>query len=454
MAMHRDRRRCLGQVTAAAAAAALGLSGCVRAPGRGARPLNVLVILADDLGRADLSCYGRPDYRTPALDALARHGVRLVNAYSASCVCTPTRAALLTGLYPQRLGSGVMRQITFRRGRDEPPVAGLSPEQPTLASLLQARGYRTALVGKWHLGYLPRFGPLRSGFDEFFGITSGAVDYFSHRDGGGLHDLYENEAPVRRIGYLTDLLSERAVAVIERAAPRREPFYLSLHFTAPHWPWSGPADGGLADPGGLPGRAGGSAHVYAEMVRSLDSGVGRVLAALDRLALAGSTLVLFTSDNGGERFSHHGPLRGQKEDLLEGGIRVPAIARWPGAIPAGTVSRQVAATMDWPATILAATGTAADPRHPLDGENLLPELSGARPPRSRTLHWRHRLADAPLIQEAMLEGQLKYLELDDQEFLFDLARDEGEQANLADERPADVERMGTRHAEWFARMTA
>jgi arylsulfatase A-like enzyme len=345
-----------------------------------------------------------------------------------------------------------MRPITFRRHGGEVPSAGLPPEHPTLASLLRARGYRTALVGKWHLGYLPRFSPLRNGFDEFFGITSGAVDYFTHRDGGGQHDLYENEVPVERAGYLTDLLSERAVGVVERAARAREPFYLSLHFTAVHWPWMGPADGRRAGLHDLRDRAGGSPAVYAEMVRSLDTGVGRVLAALDRLELARHTLVLFTSDNGGERFSSQGRLAGRKEDLLEGGIRVPAIARWPGTIPAGTLSRQVAVTMDWAATILAATGIAPDPRYPIDGEDLLPDLRGSRPPRPRTLHWRHRRPDAPLIQEAMREGRLKYLERDDREYLFDLERDEGERADLARGRPADVVRMRARHDAWFATM--
>ena len=429
--------------------------GCSPAARRDPQPLNVLVVLADDLGWGDLSCYGRPDYQTPVLDAFGSQGVRLVNAYAASCVCTPTRAALLTGRYPQRLGPGLMRPIPFRpAGRpDAGFLAGLPPTEPTLASLLRDRAYRTTLVGKWHLGYPPRFGPLHSGFEEFFGITSGGVDYFTHRDASGHLDLYENEVPVERAGYLTDLLSERAVRVIERAGRRHEPFYLSLHYTAVHWPWMGPADGrraGLAD---LRDRAGGSAAVYAQMVWSLDSGVGRVLDTLDRVGLAPDTLVIFTSDNGGERFSHHGPLAGQKEDLLEGGIRVPAIARWPGTIAPGTVSRQVAVTMDWTATILAATGTAPDPRYPLDGEDLLPGLRGERPPHPRTLHWRHRRLDAPMMQDAMREGPLKYLVRDERESLFDLERDEREQVDLARARPAEVARMRARHDEWFAQMT-
>jgi arylsulfatase A-like enzyme len=448
-----DRRRFLGRAAGAAIGGLLPAACASTAPREG-RPLNVLVVLADDLGWGDLSCYGAADGRTPALDGLAAVGVRLVNAYAASCVCTPTRVALLTGRYPQRLGPGLQRPIVFRRTGDaDERLPGLPPTQPTLASLLRDRGYRTALVGKWHLGYLPRFSPLKSGFDEFFGITSGGVDYFTHRDGGGHLDLYENEVPVERTGYLTDLLAERAIGVLERAAHRRAAFYLSLHFTAPHWPWMGPADGHRAGLTDLRDRGGGSPAVYREMVRALDAGVGRVLGALERLALARDTLVIFTSDNGGERFSHHGPLAGRKEDLLEGGIRVPALLRWPGTIPAGVVSPQVAVTMDWTATILAATGTVPDPLHPLDGEDLLPELRGARPPRSRTLHWRHRRADPPQIQEAMLEGRLKYLTQDERARLFDLEHDSGEQTDLAGARPADVARMQARHEAWFAEMT-
>ena len=309
-------------------AGALAPMGCATLSRRG-RPLSVLIILADDLGWGDLSCYGQRDYRTPEIDALAADGVRLLEAYAASCVCSPTRAALLTGRYPQRLGAGFTSPIVFRaspRPEDAPPV-GLPPGHPTLASLLRARGYRTALVGKWHLGYPPRFGPLRSGFDEFFGITSGAVDYFTHRDGAGLPDLYENDVTVERAGYLTDLLSERAIDVIERAGRTGEPFYLSLHYTAVHWPWMGPGDRMRAGLSRLRDHAGVTPSVYAEMVRSLDTGVGRVLARLQTLGLARDTLVILTSDNGGDRFARHGRLRGAKETLLEGGIRVPAIVR-------------------------------------------------------------------------------------------------------------------------------
>ena len=200
---------------------------------------NILFILADDLGYGDLSCYGRPDYRTPVLDRLATQGTKFLSAYAAAPVCSPTRCAFVTGRYPQRVEVGLYEPLT---GRDLDK--GLPPDHPTVASLLKANGYDTALIGKWHLGWKPEFGPNRHGYDEFFGILSGAGDYFTHRssDAGGA-DLWENLAPVEHIGYLTDLLSDRASQYVARR--RKKPFYLSLHYTAPHAPWEGPEDAGI-----------------------------------------------------------------------------------------------------------------------------------------------------------------------------------------------------------------
>ena len=423
----------------------------------GARPVgsaqpprpNVLFILADDLGWGDLSCYGRPDYRTPHLDALAREGVRLTQSYSASPVCTPTRCAFITGRYPARTAVGLEEPLTWRRNLEQQKRdVGLPPEHPTVASLLKKSGYRTALVGKWHLGYLPKYGPTRSGFDEFFGILSGGADYFTHRDANGDEDLYEMDVPVERAGYMTDLLTDRAVRFLRRR--HEQPFYLSLHYTAPHWPWEGPRDEAVSRTlkRGYAGvTAGGSVRVYAEMMRSLDEGVGRVLRALDASGNARRTLVVFTSDNGGERFSFNWPFRGAKFELYEGGLRVPAIARWPGRLPAGRRSAQVSITMDWTATILAAAGAAADPAYPLDGLDLLPVLGGARPPLARTLFWRHAR------QAAARSGDWKYLKLDEKtERLYDLSSDEREQADFRDARPQIFDRLRAEHARWEAQM--
>jgi arylsulfatase A-like enzyme len=322
-------------------------------------------------------------------------------------------------------------------------TVGLPPEHPTIASLLKGNGYDTALVGKWHLGYLPEYGPNRHGFNEFFGILSGAGDFFTHKDAAGTPDLYEDLVPVERVGYMTDLLTERAIKYITR--PRKRPFYLSLHYTAPHWPWEGPGDEQVSRTlkRGYAGfTAGGSLKVYASMMKSLDDGVGRVMKALRVAQLDRNTLVIFTSDNGGERFSYNCPFTGAKFDLREGGIRVPAMVRWPGVVPAGRTTDQVAVTMDWTATILATTQTKPDPNYLLDGDDLLSTIRGMRPVYDRTLFWRTRRQDAALY------GRWKYLREGKYEYLFDLSRDEREQADFKAENADTFQRLRAEFQKW------
>lgn len=327
---------------------------------------HILFILADDLGYGDFSCYGRPDYQTPVLDRLATQGMKFTSSYAAAPVCTPTRCAYITGRYPQRLRVGLEQPLTSA----SPPDVGLPPEHPTVASLLAGNGYDTALVGKWHLGWKPEFGPNRHGFTEFFGSLNGATGFFTHRSAdmpggiaaeGGGPDLWQDLTPIERAGYMTDLLTDKAVEIIARRHTR--PFFLSLHYTAPHSPWEGPADAAVSHTthGAGPMVLGGSLKVYGEMVKSMDAGIGRVLRALERANLARDTLVIFTSDNGGERYSYNWPFSFQKFDFHEGGTRVPAIVRWPGVVPAGRVTDQAAITMDWTATMLAVSGTTPDP---------------------------------------------------------------------------------------------
>lgn len=405
---------------------------------------NILFILADDLGWGDLSCYGRPDYRTPNLDRLAQQGIRFTNAYSAAPVCTPTRVGFLTGRYPARLPVGLMEPITERKELGElTKTVGLSPDHPTVSSIIKAAGYDTALIGKWHLGYLPVFGPLRSGFDEFFGIMSGAGDLFSHKDMAGDADLFENDVPVERAGYITDLLTNRAVEYIARQ--HKNPFYLSLHYTAPHWPWEGPKDEARSKKlgrGPEAFRSGGSLKVYAEMMKSLDDGVGKVLGALKAAGLDRNTLVIFTSDNGGERFSYNWPFSGQKMNVREGGIRVPGIVRWPGVTTAGSSSDQPVITMDWTATMIAAAGAKPASDYPLDGEDLRSVVSGKRDLYDRTFFWRTR------SQGAARNGKWKYLREGKNEFLFDLSVDEREQANYKDLEPQVLERLRGEFNTW------
>jgi arylsulfatase A-like enzyme len=300
--------------------------------------------------------YGQTDYKTPHLDKLAAQGIRFNQAYANSAVCSATRFALITGRYQYRLRGGLEEPIA---GASD--TIGLPPSHPTLPSLLKKQGYGTALIGKWHLGYLPTFGPLKSGYDSFFGNYGGAIDYFTHKPGVGPNvkeDLYEGEVPVQQIGYYTDLLGARAVDFVNRQQAGK-PFLLSLHYTAPHWPWEGPGDEEISrDIDNIFHYDGGDLATYGRMVESLDASIGRVLAALEKKGLAENTIVIFTSDNGGERFSKTWPLTGQKTELLEGGIRVPAIVRWPAKVKAGQVSEQVAISMDWLPTLLAAAGGA------------------------------------------------------------------------------------------------
>ena len=409
---------------------------------------NFVFIVADDLGYADLGCYGGRDAAfgpvSPELDRLAAGGIRFTQGYSNSPVCSPTRFGMITGRYQYRLRGAAEEPIrSADRGK---PHIGLPPSHPTLPSLLKAAGYRTALVGKWHLGHPPAFGPLKSGYDEHFGPMSGGVDYFTHCDSRGQPDLWEGETPVAADGYLTDLLSRRAVEVVERAA--REPgtpFLLSLHYTAPHWPWETRDDAHLSPQvrDNLFHLDGGSVETYRTMIRQMDEGIGTLMAALRRLGLERDTLVVFTSDNGGERFSDSWPLVGGKMDLTEGGIRVPWIAHWPATIPAGTHSAQPCMTMDWSATMLDAAGVTADPAYPLDGASMLPVLRDPSHAFGRPLHWRmkHR------SQRALRDGAWKYLRVDGVDYLFDLSRDERERASLAKREPA---RLAAMRADWEA----
>jgi len=403
---------------------------------------NIVFIVADDLGFADLGCYGARVPVSPVLDRLAAQGVRFSQGYANAPVCSPTRFALMTGRYQYRLRGAAEEPINSRsRGS---ATLGLPPDHPTLPSLLKDAGYRTGLMGKWHLGYPPAFGPLRSGYDEFFGPMSGGVDYFSHCDSRGTHDLWQGESEHHQDGYLTDLISKRAVDFIERAAtPHGAPFFLSVHYTAPHWPWETRDDAALAAEvkDNLFHLHGGNIHSYRRMIGHMDEGIGWIMAALAAKGVVDETLVVFTSDNGGERFSDNWPLVGGKMDLTEGGIRVPWIAHWPRRSRIGVTSEQQCMTMDWTATLLDAADVAADPGHPLDGVSLMRVLADPDATFDRPLRWRmnHR------GQRALRTGRWKYLRVDDHDYLFDLSADERERANHGGRDPA---RLAALRADW------
>ncbi|MBL8333143.1 MAG: sulfatase-like hydrolase/transferase, partial [Rubrivivax sp.] len=409
-----------------------------------ARP-NFVFIVADDLGFADLGCYGgRPapfGRVSPHIDALAAGGLRFTQGYSNSPVCSPTRFALMTARWQYRLRGAAEEPINSRsRGST---TLGLPPDQPTVPSLLRDAGYRTALIGKWHLGYPPAFGPLKSGYDEFWGPMSGGVDYFTHCASNGTHDLWQGEEEHHEIGYLTDLITDRAVDWLRRGAATGQPFFLSLHYTAPHWPWETRDDAELAPAikDNIFHLHGGSVATYQRMIHHMDEGIGRVMDTLRAAGVDRDTLVVFTSDNGGERFSDNWPLVGGKMDLTEGGIRVPYIAQWPRVIPPGGVSAQHCLTMDWSATMLDAAGVAPQADHPLDGVSLLPVLRDASVSFARPMGWRMKHRE----QRAWRDGRWKYLRVDGHDYLFDIEADARERANRG---PYEGERLAQMRQAW------
>jgi len=436
-------RRDLLATSAAAALASTASRAKAQSPG--AKP-NIVYIMADDLGYADLSCYGRREYATQNIDSIATRGVRFTQAYANSAVCSATRTALITGRYQYRLRVGLEEPV-----RDGKQI-GLPPAHPTLPSLLKKAGYSTTLIGKWHLGQLPKFGPLASGYDHFWGFRGGALDYFTHQSGiarTNTSDLWDDDVPIHQTGYLTDLLGARAVKVIGDYAAAKQPFFLSLHFNAPHWPWEGPGDEAESQRiTALIDRDGGSMQTYARMVLAMDAQVGRVLEALTSARIAHNTIVIFTSDNGGERFADTWPFTGKKTELLEGGLRIPALISWPARIPRSRISEQVAITMDWVPTLLTAAGAQPDPAYPLDGMNLLPQLTLGAPPQPRKLFWRYHYNQ----QRAHRDGDMKYLRIAGNEFLFNVVDDPLERANLKGRQPEVFARLLAEYEAWNASM--
>ena len=419
---------------------------------------NLIFILADDLGWGDLGCFGSLHIRTPNLDRLAAGGVRFTNAYSASPWCSPARIGLYTGKNPGRFTAGLEEPLRTRADGN-----GIPHDHPTLPSILRTAGYRTAMFGKWHCGWLPWYSPLKIGFETFFGNLDGAMDYFTHIGTLGEPDLFEGETPVEKEGYYTDLISDRAVDYVTSASPD-EQFYMQVNYTAPHWPWEGRGDRDVADriagdyrngthPFPLLHLDSGSLAKYGELVETMDEGIGRILDAVDASGRADDTLICFCSDNGGERYSFVWPFVGEKGDITEGGIRIPFIARWPAAIKAGQCSDSANVLYDWTATFLDAAGTGPDPATPMDGRSLLPWLVDGKPHPNHDLFWRIS------SQGALRMGQFKYI-VDHRPSamlgnwprmpgtrhqLFDLSGDGRESANIARHHP---ELLAQLRAEW------
>ncbi len=407
--------------------------------GRAGRP-NVLLILADDLGYADTGPFGSRTIKTPNLEALARQGVRFTQFYANGCVCSPTRAALMTGRYQQRCG---IEYVLLPKDKGK----GLSPSPGTMPRLLKNAGYATAMFGKWHLGDEPAFSPPAHGFDRFFGFLESDIDYYAHKHLNGKPDLWEGDRLVERAGYLTDLLTDEALRWIKqrRGGESEPPFFLYFAPNAPHWPFQVP--GKPEDIRSPKNWDAGTRADYVAMVESLDASIGKLLAALDQQGLTANTLVIFANDNGGDRLSDNSPFFHHKFTLWEGGIRVPMIMRWPGQVPAGATCSQVGITMDLLPTILSAAGVGRPREASLDGTNLLPMAKRQADPISRTLCWRFERSK----QKAVRRGRWKLI--NDGGFntlLFDLEADPGERTDLAFDQPQIVTELQGALNAWEA----
>ena len=409
--------------------------------GNADRP-NVVLIITDDVGYGDFGSYGAPDIKTPHIDSLARDGVRLTDFYANGATCTPTRTGLISGRYQQR----VALEQPLGAASSADGARGLPATGRSLPRLLRDSGYATALIGKWHLGYKAEFSPGAHGFDYFFGFKSGFTDYYQHTSGDGQPDLFENDRPVQAPGYMTDLITERSVRFIEQNAGR--PFFVDVAYNAAHWPYQPPDRPSTArDNARHLGPFDDSTSTradYVAMLERADRGVGRILEALDTRGLRQNTIVIFTNDNGGEWLSRNTPLFHHKGTVWEGGIRVPAILRWPGHIPAGKVSGQVGITMDLTASILAATRTPVPAEARLEGIDLMPVLEGRAPEIDRTLFWRV-IGARP--QRAVRSGDWKLL-YDGRPLLFNVRTDLGEQKNLVGQRSDIARRLDPLLAAW------
>lgn len=435
--------------------ASLLLFAVVEARAQAAPRPNIVIILSDDQGYGDVGCYGAQDVKTPHLDRLAQSGVRFTSFYANAPMCSPTRASLLTGRYPYRCGVPFVVNSA-------PNVIGLKGDEVTLAEVLKETGYKTGLVGKWHLGSHPRSLPHNQGFDEFLGFRSGCVDYYSHRFywglGAGLpsfHDLWRNDTETFADGeYLTEWITKQSKAFIRGHAG--EPFFLLISYNAPHYPMHAPVR--YVERFASLDR---ERRMHAAMIAAMDDGVGEVVAALKSAGQLENTLIFFQSDNGATIEDRAGlggrntPFRGYKFSLFEGGIRVPAIMSWPGKIPAGLVVDEIAAGMDVFPTVARLAGARLPADRVIDGKDIWPMATGSARSPHQALFWkRHdqvavRRGDWKLVLNGILAlGDKHRLTGNDRVFLSNLSDDPGEARNLRAREPGIVDELTILSRQW------
>jgi arylsulfatase A-like enzyme len=430
-----------------------GWQAQTQAQRRPAQKPNILVIVADDLGYADIGVNGCQDVPTPHVDSIAKNGVRFTNGYVSGPYCSPTRAGLMTGRYQQRFG----HEFNPGPAGNADPEFGLPLTETALPSRLKALGYATGMVGKWHLGYEPKFHPMKRGFDEYFGFLGGAHSYIDNGD--NRNQILRGAEPVKEVSYLTDMFGDEAVAFIERQ--KDKPWFLYLAFNADHSPMHAKEQylakfAQIKDP---------LRQKFAAMHAALDDNIGRVLETLRRHKLEENTLIFFVSDNGGptnNNGSRNTPLRGFKAQTWEGGIRVPFLAQWKGALPAGKVHEQPVIQLDILPTVLAAAGAEAKAEWKLDGVNLLPYLTGKQQGAPHAaLYWRFgqqiavRMGDWKLVKAPganATQGEFQSKATTEGAHLYNLASDVGEQNNLAEKEPGKLKQLAAAWDKWNAEL--
>ncbi|WP_274365834.1 sulfatase-like hydrolase/transferase [Paenibacillus thermotolerans] len=423
---------------------------------------NVVIIYCDDLGYGDLGCYGSDAIRTPHLDALAADGVRFTDWYSNSPVCSPSRASLLTGLYPAK--TGVSQILGAKRG-----TTGLKPKARTLAERLKEAGYITAIYGKWHLGSAEDTRPNARGFDEYFGFHAGCVDYYSHIFYWGaphmnpVHDLWSNREEVWHDGeYLTHLITDKSIDFIERN--REKPFFLYAAYNAPHYPMHAP-DKYMKRYSHLPR----DRQLMAAMISAVDDGVGEIAACLKRIGAYENTVIFFSSDNGPSSESRNfldgtedvyyggsaGIFRGHKASLFEGGIREPAIMTYPSVIAAGQVCDKIGMMADIVPTVLEFAGLEPPASEEIDGSSVVPVITEGAPSPHRQMYWEYngQLAVREGKWKLVLDGKLDFNRSQpDAVHLSDLEEDPGERINLKDKHPELAKRLEQDLRNWYAQL--